>query len=68
MKAEIRVWPFGDAPKRFQNLSTHEHSEVWIALVDADSCLDAEFLFDRGFNIQREFLPDGRKVLIGAEL
>lgn len=71
MSAPIHVWPFEDAPKRFQRLSRNGGDEDWIAVVPADYTGPFIGWAEEGTpfgwcDVQRFDLRDGRTVYIGS--
>jgi hypothetical protein len=72
-KEPILVWPFADAPKEFQGLSTRCNAEEWLALVPAHiqqaniAWLQGGTAFAR-FLVEEIRLLDGRRVYIGCRV
>lgn len=70
VKPFIMVWPFGDAPQVYQDLSEHGGDEDWLALVPVE--LKNHYIQwletgPFGWNeISEHPLEDGRVVYIGA--
>lgn len=66
----IKVWPFDAAPEELKKHSRHGGDEDWLALVPPALRLkDIPWLEYGGFgpcHIQRDDLPDGSVVFIGA--
>lgn len=67
----IKVWKYKNAPQELKEMSEHGGDEDWVALLPPS--LNGEWIpwADEGTSfgscsVQRERLPDGSTVLIGA--